>query len=348
MSAQATLKDWKAARKLLANAIRSYQDVCFTLRTFCALEPQESRLADILTAIDSELVSLEEHESTLLHERTLLCATRNRSPTLVHINWLPLDVLIRIFELSITYCTGDGHFRWPRLSDVCTRWRRLVIHTPSLWSHVDIDPVVSLSHVHLLLSRSQNHVISVHIHEGSEISREDTEGVDGSRGQNFVGQLVQILKPHIHRVHALGIKPIACIPTGGLAVLRLWLEHGNPALSKSLSLHLTHGDLSVTNQEDEDENEDEDGSEDERYLADSENAKQMLRNYIPWDGVAYSSLVDLRLENPPTPIDISAQQIYDILLSSPVLEVLKLGSIAASSEGTWVNPEPIVLTRLKL
>ncbi|KAG8769703.1 hypothetical protein FRC12_004797 [Ceratobasidium sp. 428] len=352
MSAQATLKDWKTARKLLAEAIRSYQDVCVTLRTFCALEPRESHLADILTTIDSELVSLEEHESTLLHERTLLCAIRNRSPTLVHINRLPLDVLIRIFELSITYCTRNSHFRWSHLSDVCTSWRRLAIHTPSLWSHVDIDPIISFSHVQLLLSRSQNHAISVHIHEGSGCSHEDTDSVDGSHGHNFVEQLVQILKPHIHRVHALGIKPIACIPTSGLAVLRLWLEHGDPALSKSLSLHLTRGDLSVIDQEDED------GSEDERHLADSENAKQMLQSisairfysdYIPWNGVVYSSLVELHLENPPMPIGISAQQIYEVLSSSsPILEVLKLGSIAASSEGAWVNPEPIVLTCLKV
>ncbi|KAG8721195.1 hypothetical protein FRC09_008290, partial [Ceratobasidium sp. 395] len=169
--------------------------------------------------------------------------------------------------------------------------------------------------------------------------------------------LVQILKPHIHRVHALCIKPIACIPTNGLAVLRLWLEHGNPALSKSLSLHLTHDDLSAMDQEDEDENEDEDGSEDERNLADSENAKQMLQSistirfhsdHIPWNGAVYSSLVELRLENLQMPIGISAQQIYEVLSSSPILEVLKLGSIATSSEGAWVNPEPIVLTRLKV
>ncbi|KIY63127.1 hypothetical protein CYLTODRAFT_494142 [Cylindrobasidium torrendii FP15055 ss-10] len=58
------------------------------------------------------------------------------------IDSLPDDVLVDIIQLCIdigwTYCT-HGHVLLFRLSHVCRHWRKLVIASPLLWSHIDVE-----------------------------------------------------------------------------------------------------------------------------------------------------------------------------------------------------------------
>lgn len=54
----------------------------------------------------------------------------------IPISRLPSEILLRIFH----FCTYNGEFRethWLAFSQVCTRWRRLALEDPTLWTYLD-------------------------------------------------------------------------------------------------------------------------------------------------------------------------------------------------------------------
>ncbi|KAG8740634.1 hypothetical protein FRC10_004092 [Ceratobasidium sp. 414] len=192
------LDKWEAARTLLAATIQSYRVACTTLRTISALQahqpPEHALVKELFLTINSELGSLAAEEDTLYVARMSLAAIRNESPTLVRVNALPPEILASIFALSKTYCVHDYKYNFQNFAGVCTYWRRIAMHTTGLWNHVDVGPSTSAHLTKLLLERTKDTPIHLHLFElDSRIYTSFTPGHETLKA-------VKVLKPHIHRV----------------------------------------------------------------------------------------------------------------------------------------------------
>ncbi|KAG9099289.1 hypothetical protein FS749_001606 [Ceratobasidium sp. UAMH 11750] len=84
-----------------------------------------------------------------------------------HINRLPLEVLSLIFSVTFKLYVDSiegkpyGPYHYPNLlSSVCTYWRRVVIATPVLWSHVDLK---NFAQAKTYFQRSKNSPLHVRL-----------------------------------------------------------------------------------------------------------------------------------------------------------------------------------------
>ncbi|KAG8728989.1 hypothetical protein FRC11_009758, partial [Ceratobasidium sp. 423] len=103
-------------------------------------------------------------------------------PSMSSINGLPDEILLRIFDYvpkmkpcpagPRPYITKRSRFLTDpvSLSHVCSRWRRVVLNAPGLWSHIDLQPDVdtaelsrTVARLEAFLERSRPAVLDVHI-----------------------------------------------------------------------------------------------------------------------------------------------------------------------------------------
>ncbi|KAG8683803.1 hypothetical protein FRC09_015840, partial [Ceratobasidium sp. 395] len=229
------LIEWKIARKLLANAVQSYLASCSTLRALCTIplyQPSQRTMVEkLLTAVDSELESLVAEEHALHNMRvSLLMARNNLSSTLVPVNTLPPEILVNIFSLSMTRCVRDDREHLHNFTGVCAYWRQVAMNAVQLWSHIDIGPGAPDSLANMLLERTKNAPIHVHLHEPKRENNEPTSEQEVSRA-------TKILLPHVHRIRSLDIESYSYSRGFVGALLNLWLESGDPSLARSLVVY---------------------------------------------------------------------------------------------------------------
>ncbi|KAG8695840.1 hypothetical protein FRC08_007528 [Ceratobasidium sp. 394] len=345
---RSALEEWKAARTILSDAIRSYQAACSTLSAICITYlPQSAGRATIeesLIAIDSELESLESDEAVLREARILLAATRNKSATLAPVNKLPPEILSRALALSRSYCVHDDNWNpaeFRSLTAVCTYWRQVAMDATELWAHIDVGPGAPVGLANLLFARAKNHAVHLHLCGPALDQHQPAPGE--------LAKSLDILASHIHRVGALEIYWLSDLRVFTGRVLDLWLNHGSASLSRFLKVDDRHGDLrsgfSLPRYED---------NYGETAGSQSENAKNMLRSirvlhlrnvHLGIGRSAYHNLVDLRLASDRTPVPIS--QLAALLSANPALVILKLG-LSIDSAGAWSYPTPIQLSCLKV
>ncbi|KAG8717620.1 hypothetical protein FRC08_007103 [Ceratobasidium sp. 394] len=349
VSIKSALQEWRTTRRLLASAIQSYLAACTTLRVSCVTplrHPEEqSILEDALVTVDSELepLALEERK---LHDMRIstLGMMRNNSTTLARINTLPSEILAKILALSRSPCIHDCRFTLHHFICVCVRWRQVIMNTTYLWAHIDISPNTPSRLTTLLLTRSGNAPLHVHVYE-PEMDEIEEELVY----RLMAMQVMQDLSPHLHRVRILEIVTHSDRKEFVNIVLNLWLDHGKMGVPGSLLVYrpkLPYSRsqfqiISLRNQGETPDNT-------ERMLL-ALTTLHLQHVKFDWESSAYRGLVDLQLSFwGPDNVSISMSQLASILSANPLLSTLKLGDLAVDYTEDWTQSTPIVLEHLKV
>ncbi|KAG8796327.1 hypothetical protein FRC12_000742 [Ceratobasidium sp. 428] len=181
---------WKVAHDHLTQATQTFFDTCVALLQFIDESPagyaRDISIEDAVIGVNNRMKNLPAVRKRVGDSQIVLRKVINTSTTLIPVNVLPLEVMSRVFTLvaSKSACIEDRSYRLSRKPDcrpyqshplvvipsVCARWRRLVIGTPSLWSHVDVDSrligendVNVLPRTRLWLERARGARLSLHI-----------------------------------------------------------------------------------------------------------------------------------------------------------------------------------------
>ncbi|KAG8691851.1 hypothetical protein FRC08_010073 [Ceratobasidium sp. 394] len=203
------LNQWLSAESNLKRAASDFLDACATLKaiTLQSLPSRHGRdmLETALDEVRSHLNSIDIVENQLQASRTTLHSLLNTSTRRVPINRLPSELLSSIFAILLDppKCLYDYHMPHDYLRDtrlVCVRWNRIIIDTPSFWSHIDaeLDFGLNISNippipVQLQLKRSCGVPIHLHVRATDKVS------------ENDVSKLVCIVQPHISRLKSLTV-----------------------------------------------------------------------------------------------------------------------------------------------
>ncbi|KAG8766845.1 hypothetical protein FRC12_006619, partial [Ceratobasidium sp. 428] len=338
------LANWKATRTLLTTAIQDYLASCATLITACSTpvcQPSgKSVIERVLADIDLEFESLAFEESSLRNMRMSLLTTRNKSATLVPINKLPPEILAGIFTLSNSCYTSSEKRNLHNFTSVCAYWRDIATSVADPWTHVDIGPLIPRGFTQLLLDRSKNSPIYVHLYES-------TPNLASASPDREVFDVIEALAPHAHRIYAIDLESHSHSRTLFHPVLNLWLSGGTPSLAKSLTVYRPNASVLLSPNE----------SSMDAFRNYSANAHAMLLSLetlrlqnVKFDlgSLAYRGLVDLQLGCfCAWPSTFCISQLERIISASPKLATLKLDSIAITSPDDWVCPPPIVLNQLQ-
>lgn len=111
-----------------------------------------SRANEFLECVQRELQALSTYETKIKQIKPTLAQFRNLARTIVPVNSLPPEILLRVFEQihgSWIYSQRDrcsinrparSTLAAPLVvfSHVCVRWRRIALSSPVLWSHLNI------------------------------------------------------------------------------------------------------------------------------------------------------------------------------------------------------------------
>ncbi|KAG8706150.1 hypothetical protein FRC08_001240 [Ceratobasidium sp. 394] len=150
------MEQWKVAQSQLFDAIDTFHEACVALEA--AADPSRTTLDDysftesIMRDVASCLPIVKSQIRPRLYSAELiLCRMLNTSTSLVPIHQLPPEILCSALSFSIfsSPCFAQQLANGPKehevcldtlaiLQLVCSRWRHLVVNTPSLWSHVDV------------------------------------------------------------------------------------------------------------------------------------------------------------------------------------------------------------------
>ncbi|KAG8713202.1 hypothetical protein FRC08_013572 [Ceratobasidium sp. 394] len=268
----------------------------------------------------------------------------NRRTSLTPINALPLEILSRILALSKQYCNHlplEDHSY--DITTVCTRWRQLAINTPSLWTHIDVGPVTPITSTRLLLERTKDTLVHIHVYEPQPALGLDPEDVELE-----TCKVIALLKPHIRRVRSLDLESYAYSASFVSPILNMWLDRGSANPPGSLFVHRPYCNSLLSVDE-----ENEPGTR----VSQSKNSKKMLRSLgtlhlrgaiFPWDSGAYHDLTDFRLHGWDFDILLPVSQFVGILSTSPALVILKLAYITITRTDGWNQATPTTLSCLKV
>ncbi|KAG9092370.1 hypothetical protein FS749_015790 [Ceratobasidium sp. UAMH 11750] len=169
---------WKSARDCLDAATKRYADACASLGAACSRPPTrdatQPMLEEVLTALDLELSNLTPRHELTANANKIIKVLRNRSTSLVRINALPSELLVRIFDLldeSSTASVDDTAMYPEALLRVSTSWRQTALDSAQLWTRITLAPLSQRGHKLLeqaetRLERACGSVLDLHIHEG--------------------------------------------------------------------------------------------------------------------------------------------------------------------------------------
>ncbi|KAG8681845.1 hypothetical protein FRC08_015365, partial [Ceratobasidium sp. 394] len=149
-------RQWKVAQSGLFEAINAFHDACTAFEAAADWSHKELGDCTSVEAIIREvaicLPDIKSYRQHLYSAELAVCRIFNNLTSLVPISKLPTEIFCRTLSLAVSSspCLIDK----PNVSEddekdgslgilaviqlVCSRWRHLVINTPSLWSHVDI------------------------------------------------------------------------------------------------------------------------------------------------------------------------------------------------------------------
>ncbi|KAG8698852.1 hypothetical protein FRC08_005664 [Ceratobasidium sp. 394] len=239
------LQHWKSARATLTRAIKHYVDASTGLCSVLASSLSHWSTEQTLAEINSKLQSLQLEEQRLYKTRANLSDVRNMSRDLVPIHRLPREVQSTIFGLSRRYCpewaskVGYSRSQAPfeispmTLAAVCSRWRKLVIQSPSLWSHIDVvfghnRQLIDFERTELWVERSHGVPLDIHIWEskarGTWLHRMPSTGE--------IERTIELLAPLMSRTVDLRINVASQEILD--QIIECWFRHSLPTVPKSL------------------------------------------------------------------------------------------------------------------
>ncbi|KAJ1300602.1 hypothetical protein OPQ81_002256 [Rhizoctonia solani] len=180
------IRELHAASEQLQVAVDRYLNACRTIReSYLEAKIIRDVPQELLTHIHTELPRISSCNTKILQAKAAICQTRNCSSQVVPIHTLPTEVLTRIFQLVVDtqWCNISGYRKkyedeevsgsYPDqpvvISHVCSFWRRIIISSSALWSHVDFsfpditnDPQ-SAPRLETSINRSGQSLLDVHI-----------------------------------------------------------------------------------------------------------------------------------------------------------------------------------------
>ncbi|KAG8725388.1 hypothetical protein FRC09_000029 [Ceratobasidium sp. 395] len=342
---------WKNAHAQFKAAVAMYSDACSAFDTACsgplARNGTQSMLEDALSALDSELPGLASDIEQAVTANRVLKALRNKSATVVRINKLPSEVLIRIFGLLChsrqDLCGADNPYRPPRiLACVNTYWRQLILSNSHLWTRINLASLDKLSekpleHTQAQLTCAGTLPLDV-VLDGTQ------QWSDHSLFQK-IRDLLREVAPRLRSLTYQADRPTGFSPR---EVLLHWIRHGTPGSGHTLKL-LSYSSAEV------------DDLRPELLLLHSISMEQMdafftpvrhlalHRHYIGWSSVLYHNLVELDLSfdssflHFPTTAEFAA-----VLSASPGLHALKLFGFGLQSSSPSDAVRPIRLDHLEI
>ncbi|KAG8703720.1 hypothetical protein FRC09_003982 [Ceratobasidium sp. 395] len=303
-------------------------------------EPDKQPIVkDALAAVNSELESLASEEEVLRDMRISLAAEVNNSTVLASVNKLPPEILARIFGLSKIYCAHEDGYRINGLAGVCVYWRMIALGTADLWTHVDVSPQIPRRLTELLLGRSKEFPVHVHILD-PELEKDPDPNNEPSYEYPAESMMI-VLESHLRRISTLYINSNGYYGNFIFNVLNVWSNRASTSLLKSLvvdrSQHRLIDDLWIT-----------------RDITTFENIEKMLHGLstlhlrctaLDWDSSIYSGLLDLQLSFNGN-VWISTRELTNVLTSCPALTTLKIEKVQLEYVEGWVQP-PIVMQHLE-
>lgn len=143
------VNELNAASTLLNSALQRYLDACSAVSDYYEQTGMLARVPRMfLDHVTNELALITSYEATIQQAKSLISQARNSSTSLVPIHSLPSEILSRIFYLVVgarpcgASDNSGNNSSLPKYPDflthVCSRWRRISIGLPMLWSHIDI------------------------------------------------------------------------------------------------------------------------------------------------------------------------------------------------------------------
>ncbi|QRV74346.1 pyrolysin [Ceratobasidium sp. AG-Ba] len=199
---------WSSAYDRFKNASNALFDASTALCQSIDSSRVNLTISDVveqtLLQIYNKLDSIDTIGAQIARSRAMLYRTVNMSATLVPVNTLPSEVLAQVFmhsmpeledslgEIQITHQASV-------IASVCSRWRKLSIATPSLWSCINVVRRDSLDHqryffklVGIWLERASGAPLHLYIRDAQRPDHAERE-LD----------LVSLLKPWLPRIATL-------------------------------------------------------------------------------------------------------------------------------------------------
>jgi hypothetical protein len=339
------IEELAAASNLLNAAIERYLTACLAIQNcFNQGGTFDSTPQELANCVASEFLSVTSFETKIQQARVAISLSRNRISTLVSINTLPSEILGHIFHLVIRAeaCINTFDYDIRReyynpkpfpyvyqldlLSHVCSSWRKILIGSHALWSHVDLSWTWPrhrqlLARAEACAVRAGRLPLDIHILG----SRSDEHGFN-------ITDVVQFLASVTTRIGSLEL--VACdeFEDSHGSVLSSCLAGCVPGTLTQLSL-LNEGYQTYENFLEDAKNPYNFGSQflnlsqqDFEALLLSTTVLRLRGMYPHWTSQAYHGLVELRLCSfmyPPA--RITQSQLVGILTSSPGLRVFHLG-----------------------
>ncbi|KAG8743492.1 hypothetical protein FRC10_011965 [Ceratobasidium sp. 414] len=233
-------KDWYDSRKNLDKAIQCYFKHSQALETAVVHREdhtfERGALGELFAEVHKEQASINPRSDTLKRASIALNRVFNQSTAFVPIRSLPHDVLVYIFALTWDQCGFFPSSERPMtkcqitetmlaLTCVCTDWRRLVINTPTLWTHLDIIDIgyQGLGKGETMwLERAGSAPLSVQV------------VIEYGGYSEYTSEAFTQLVPHLGSVRSLGLH--ANSPQKLQAALTHWMSNGTPGSVQELFL----------------------------------------------------------------------------------------------------------------
>ncbi|CAE6348501.1 unnamed protein product [Rhizoctonia solani] len=359
----------QAAGEVLHVAVDRYLKACRTIReSYLEAKILRDVPQELLDKIENELPQISSCNTKILQAKAAICQTRNCSSQAVPIHTLPIEVLTRIFHMVVAaqWCNISGYRKkteeeevsgsYPDqpvvISHVCSFWRRIIISSSSLWSHIDFsfpdianDPQ-SIPRLETSIERSRQSLLDVHIDASDFFDFTSTTGemdnfmtVTGPRTRSLeleVGLHMGTVSLRFCR-SVLTSSFAHCAPgtLRQLSILKRGKYNHYQAIEPADNMR-THQSLllDVSEQRLED-------------LWLHINVLRLRGLYPIWSSKIYHKLVELRL-----PLiqggSMTESQLVAILKSSPQLRILEFGIGITARGSTNASKKPVPLADLEI
>ncbi|QRV89077.1 FAD-binding domain protein [Ceratobasidium sp. AG-Ba] len=242
--ASAPLQGWYDARRFLAESIQRYKDASLVLEDSIVnslVHPWEkNELAHLFDVVRDDVTSISSGNAELNAADVSPKRVRNQYTKFVSVKVLLHELLVHILshltsgqcdffdrtELRISRC--DITKNTLAITHVCSDWRRLIINTPALWTHVDtIDRDYHSSSrfgdklLKLWLEWAKTAALSVQVYMRWTM-RNYTEGP------------LEELVPHFHNLKSIGFCAHNSVSLS--AVVQYWIKHSTGGTLQELSI----------------------------------------------------------------------------------------------------------------
>ncbi|KAG8711341.1 hypothetical protein FRC09_020655 [Ceratobasidium sp. 395] len=355
-SHEKSFRRWKTVQTKFSRALNDFQtasaDFCNALSASAAYPFPRISLERILSAIDSELISLQADEDRLKKAHAALAKERNNLKLINPVHRLPSEILATIFSIStVQYVRPDrSSLSKPEyvsptiLSGVCSLWRRVALETHSLWSKIDIVAGGKwnrqFNEAILWSKRSHNMPLHIALKDYPDSRSLSLSGVYPSE----VMGLIKFLSPLMPRVRVLDIWLLSGSYKMFSDVVECWIKHAIHMPEKILQLRLDLRELepplvlspgrfgSVS-------------SEAFNAFFRTISTVCLLNCCIPVPAMFSEALLELHLEDLYEPYSLSQQDLADMLAASPRLRILALANCCI--EPSDATPAPVALDCLQ-